>query len=106
VVSRALDQAICGLHGEASRHWVRDVTFAEDSPRFGPGTGPHIMACLPNPAIGVLSRAGRQPRRCAPLPRSRPCPTHHYPRITVDESDITTERRALDFFLLLWDDFG
>jgi predicted transposase YbfD/YdcC len=43
---------------EIGLHWVRDVTFDEDASQLRTGTGPHIMACLRNLAIGILSRAG------------------------------------------------
>ena len=43
---------------ENGLHWVRDVTFAEDASQVRAGTGPQVMACLRNLAIGVLSRAG------------------------------------------------
>jgi predicted transposase YbfD/YdcC len=43
---------------ENGLHWVRDVTFAEDSSQVRTGAGPHVMATLRNLAIGVLSRAG------------------------------------------------
>jgi predicted transposase YbfD/YdcC/dihydrofolate reductase len=43
---------------ENGLHWVRDVTFDEDASQLRTGTGPHIMACLRNIAIGILSRAG------------------------------------------------
>ena len=43
---------------ENGLHWVRDVTFAEDASQVRTGTGPQVMACLRNLAIGVLSRAG------------------------------------------------
>jgi hypothetical protein len=39
-------------------HWVRDVTFAEDASQLRTGTGPQVMACLRNLAIGALCRAG------------------------------------------------
>ena len=39
-------------------HHVRDVTFAEDGSQVRVGTGPNVMACLRNLAIGVLSWAG------------------------------------------------
>jgi predicted transposase YbfD/YdcC len=39
-------------------HHVRDTTFAEDASQVRTGAGPHVMACLRNLAIGVLSRAG------------------------------------------------
>ena len=43
---------------ENGLHWVRDVIFAEDGSQVRTGTGPHVMACLRNLAIGALSRAG------------------------------------------------
>ena len=43
---------------ENGLHHVRDVTFAEDASQVRTGTGPQVMACLRNLAIGVLSRAG------------------------------------------------
>jgi predicted transposase YbfD/YdcC len=43
---------------ENGLHWARDVTFAEDASQLRTGTGPHVMACLRNLAIGALSRAG------------------------------------------------
>jgi predicted transposase YbfD/YdcC len=39
-------------------HHLRDVTFAEDASQVRTGAGPHVMACLRNLIIGVLSRAG------------------------------------------------
>jgi predicted transposase YbfD/YdcC len=41
---------------ENGLHWVRDVTFAEDASQLRAGTGPQVMACLPNLVIGALSR--------------------------------------------------
>jgi predicted transposase YbfD/YdcC len=43
---------------ENGLHYVRDTTFAEDGSQVRTGAGPHVMACLRNLAIGVLSRAG------------------------------------------------
>ena len=43
---------------ENGLHWVRDVTFAEDAAQVRSGTGPQVMACPRNLAVGVLSRAG------------------------------------------------
>jgi predicted transposase YbfD/YdcC len=43
---------------ENGLHWVRDVTLAEDASQLRTGTGPQVMACLRNLAIGALSRAG------------------------------------------------
>jgi hypothetical protein len=46
--------------GDAADHPQRDFPAAFDEHAFQlrTGTGPHIMACLPNLAIGILSRAG------------------------------------------------
>jgi predicted transposase YbfD/YdcC len=43
---------------ENGLRYVRDVTFAEDASQLRAGTGPQVMACLRNLAIGALSRAG------------------------------------------------
>jgi predicted transposase YbfD/YdcC len=43
---------------ESGLHYIRDVTFAEDGSQIRTGTGPSVMACLRNLAIGLLSRAG------------------------------------------------
>jgi len=43
---------------ENGLHYVRDTTFAEDGSQVRTGSGPHVMACLRNLAIGVLCRAG------------------------------------------------
>ena len=43
---------------ENGLHYARDVTFAEDRSQVRTGTGPQVMACLRNLAIGALSRAG------------------------------------------------
>jgi predicted transposase YbfD/YdcC len=43
---------------ENGLHHVRDVTFAEDASQLRTGTGPQVMACLRNLAIGALNRAG------------------------------------------------
>jgi hypothetical protein len=69
-------------------HHIRDVTFAEDGSQVRTGAGPHVMACLRNLVIGMLSRAGpvnlaaalrhhaRDPARplatLGIIPRSRP----------------------------------
>ena len=39
-------------------HWVRDVTFGEDSSRVRTGPRPRIMATLRNLAIGLIRQAG------------------------------------------------
>jgi hypothetical protein len=43
---------------ENGLHYVRDVPSPEDASQVRAGTGPQVMACLRNLAIGVLSRAG------------------------------------------------
>jgi predicted transposase YbfD/YdcC len=43
---------------ENGLHYLRDTTFAEDASQVRAGTGPQVMGCLRNLAIGVLSRAG------------------------------------------------
>jgi predicted transposase YbfD/YdcC len=43
---------------ENGLHYIRDVTFAEDASQRRTGTGPQVMACLRNLAIGALSRDG------------------------------------------------
>ena len=71
---------------------MRDVTFAEDASQLRTGTGPQVMACLRNLAIGTLCRAGpvnlaaalrhhaRDPRRpLATLGITLGC-TRHHPR--------------------------
>ena len=37
---------------------MRDVTFAHDASQVRTGTGPQVIACLRNFAIGARSRAG------------------------------------------------
>jgi hypothetical protein len=71
------------------------VTFAEDASQVRTGTGPQVMACLRNLAIGLLSRAGpvnlaAALRRHARDP-ARPWPPSGSPS---DEPDITSERRS------------
>ena len=39
---------------ENSSHYVRDVTFGEDTSQIRTGSGPQVMACLRNFAIGTL----------------------------------------------------
>ena len=39
-------------------HWVRDVTFNEDSSQIRTGNGAHVMATIRNPAISVHRLAG------------------------------------------------
>jgi len=45
-------------HIENKLHWVRDVTFAEDSSQIRTGHGPAVMAVLRNLAISVHRRHG------------------------------------------------
>lgn len=40
-------------------HWVRDVTFREDSSQARTGNEPRAMACMRNLAIGAIRMAGR-----------------------------------------------
>jgi hypothetical protein len=53
-----LADLIRGYWAIEALHHVHDVIFAEDGSQVRTGTGPHVMACLRNLAIGVLSRAG------------------------------------------------
>jgi hypothetical protein len=39
-------------------HHLRDVTLAEDASQVRTGAGPHVMACMRNLVIGMLSRFG------------------------------------------------
>jgi predicted transposase YbfD/YdcC len=43
---------------ENGLHYIRDVTFGEDTSQVRTGTGPHVMTCLRNLVIGTLSHAG------------------------------------------------
>jgi len=43
---------------ENGLHYPRDTTYAEDGSQLRTGSGPHVMACLRNLAIGALSRSG------------------------------------------------
>lgn len=38
--------------------YVRDMSFGEDACRARTGSGPHVLSCLRNAAINLLSRAG------------------------------------------------
>jgi hypothetical protein len=79
--ARLADYLRGALDDRNGLHWVRDVTFAEDSSQVRTGAGPHVMATLRNLAIGVLSpRGAGQPRRHPASPRPRPCQAPHYPR--------------------------
>jgi hypothetical protein len=57
---------------------VRDVTFAEDACKLRTGSGPHVMACLRNLAVGALSRPGRStsPSPSTTTPVTPPAPAH------------------------------
>jgi predicted transposase YbfD/YdcC len=76
-------------------HRLRDVTFCEDASQVRTGAGPHVMACLRNLVIGVLSQAGRStsPPRCAATPAT---PADPWPPSgsASDETDITTDDGA------------
>src|SRR4029450_481092 len=48
----------CRASRENGLHHLRDTTFAEDASQVRTGTGPNVMACLRNLAIGVLNGAG------------------------------------------------
>ena len=41
-----------------SRHWIRDVVFAEDDSCFRTGSGPQLMAALRNLTISLIRRFG------------------------------------------------
>jgi hypothetical protein len=43
---------------ESGLHYIRDVTFAEDGSQVRTGTGPSVMACLRNLAIGAAQQCG------------------------------------------------
>jgi predicted transposase YbfD/YdcC len=60
-------------------HWVRDVTFREDSSRIRTGPRPRIMATLRNLAIGLIRQAGYD-RRHHPQDQIRHCPAPGHPR--------------------------
>lgn len=58
-------------------HFVRDVTFAEDTSRVRTGHGPENMATLRNHAISTLRRAGHHNIAAALRHVScRPTPVH------------------------------
>jgi len=42
---------------ENGLHYIRDVTFGEDTSQLRTGTGPHVMACLRNLIIGTLHQS-------------------------------------------------
>jgi hypothetical protein len=70
--------ARCLLRGhwaiEAMPH-LRDATFAEDASRVRTGTGPSVMACLRNLAIGCAGRGwSTSPPRCATTPATPAAP--------------------------------
>jgi Transposase DDE domain len=45
-------------HIENRSHWVRDVTFGEDSSQVRRGSIPQVMAALRNTVIGLLRQTG------------------------------------------------
>jgi hypothetical protein len=51
-------RALGDLQAIEAVHHIRDVSFAEDGSQVRTGAGPHVMACLRNLVIGMLSRAG------------------------------------------------
>jgi predicted transposase YbfD/YdcC len=77
---------------ENGLHWVRDVTFDEDASQLRTGTGPHIMACLRNLAIGILSRAGPANLAAALRHHSRD-PTRPLPTLGITRGDETGIRQ-------------
>jgi hypothetical protein len=81
VVGRALDQAICGLHGEAlAALGARRHHSPRTLPRFGPAPAHTSWRACATWRSACSAAPGRQPRRCPPLPRWRLCPTRHHPR--------------------------
>jgi hypothetical protein len=80
---------------ENGLHHIRDVTFAEDASQLRTGTGPHVMACLRNLALGALRLAGH-PNFAAALRHHARDPARPSPPSgsASDETDITTERRS------------
>jgi hypothetical protein len=80
---------------ENGLHHSRDVTFAEDASQLRTGTGPHVMACLRNLALGALRLAGH-PNFAAALRHHARDPARPSPPSgsASDETDITTERRS------------
>jgi hypothetical protein len=56
------------------------VTFAEDASRLRTGTGPQVMACLRNLAIGALSHAGPVNLAAALRQHARDPPAPGHPR--------------------------
>jgi hypothetical protein len=76
-------------------HWVRDVTFAEDTPSCAPAAARRSWRARGNLAVGALSRAGPS---TSPLPCATTHATHTDPwppsGSPSDETDITRERRS------------
>jgi predicted transposase YbfD/YdcC len=80
---------------ETGLHWVRDVTFAEDTSQVRTGSGPHVMAALRNLAIGALHRAG--PVNLAAALRHHSRDPHRplaTPGIRLGQTDITKACRS------------
>jgi predicted transposase YbfD/YdcC len=88
---------------ENGLHWVRDVTFAEDASQLRTGTGPQVMACLRNLAIGALSRAGPVNLATAVRPRPHPAPRHprNHPRSACVGSDWWKRKKLSGSYLAL-----
>ena len=87
----------CGGHWtiENGLHYLRDVTIAEDASQLRAGTGPQVMACLRNLAIGGLCRAGPT-NLAAALRQHAVTPTDPWPPSASpsDEADITQAHQS------------
>src|SRR5271170_5041268 len=59
-------------HIENKLHWVRDVTYQEDTSLVRTGNAPRAMATLRSLAISCCPGRPRQHRRRQPPPRPRP----------------------------------
>ena len=70
----------CRASRENGLHHLRDTTFAEDASQVRTGTGPNVMACLGNLAIGVLNRAGPVDLAAASVTTPATRPTPHHPQ--------------------------
>jgi predicted transposase YbfD/YdcC len=74
-------------------HHVRDTTFAEDASQVRTGSGPHVMATLPNLIIGVLCQAGPVNVAAALRHHAATLAGPSPPSGSVSDA-ITTERRS------------
>jgi hypothetical protein len=84
----------CRASRENGLHHLRDTTFAEDASQVRTGTGPNVMACLRNLAIGVLNGAGPVDLAAALRHHARDPPDPSSPSGSpLDEPDITRESR-------------